>query len=189
MIHEVEALFERQARAWPQLAKGIEGLATREDTAGTDRLVRHFRSSHSSSSRQYDGARGSRVGYETALLPMCGKSAAGGRGRAVWRGLHDLLQSVSNRRASPHYRSQGARLAAYCEPVRKYAGPCRSACRDISSSTTVPNAGRRHRTTCTFRRARAGCFRSSMTRPECQALPCRTIEEMCSYFVGANDLL
>ena len=27
MIHEVEALFERQARAWPQLAKGIEGLA------------------------------------------------------------------------------------------------------------------------------------------------------------------
>jgi hypothetical protein len=28
MIHEVEALFERQARAWPQLAKGIEGLAS-----------------------------------------------------------------------------------------------------------------------------------------------------------------
>src|SRR5580693_2644605 len=27
MIHEVEALFERQARSWPQLAKGIEGLA------------------------------------------------------------------------------------------------------------------------------------------------------------------
>jgi hypothetical protein len=27
MIHEVEALFERQARAWPQLAKGIQGLA------------------------------------------------------------------------------------------------------------------------------------------------------------------
>src|SRR5271170_7831291 len=28
MIDEVEALFERQARAWPQLAKGIEGLAS-----------------------------------------------------------------------------------------------------------------------------------------------------------------
>ena len=28
MIHEVEALFERQARAWPQLAQGIEGLAS-----------------------------------------------------------------------------------------------------------------------------------------------------------------
>jgi len=28
MIHEVEELFERQARAWPQLAKGIEGLAS-----------------------------------------------------------------------------------------------------------------------------------------------------------------
>ena len=28
MTHEVEALFERQARAWPQLAKGIEGLAS-----------------------------------------------------------------------------------------------------------------------------------------------------------------
>ena len=27
MIHEVEALFERQAGAWPLLAKGIEGLA------------------------------------------------------------------------------------------------------------------------------------------------------------------
>jgi Domain of unknown function (DUF4922) len=27
MIHEIEVLFERQARAWPQLAKGIEGLA------------------------------------------------------------------------------------------------------------------------------------------------------------------
>jgi hypothetical protein len=27
MIHEVEKLFQRQARAWPQLAKGIEGLA------------------------------------------------------------------------------------------------------------------------------------------------------------------
>jgi Domain of unknown function (DUF4922) len=27
MIHEVEELFERQARTWPQLAKGIEGLA------------------------------------------------------------------------------------------------------------------------------------------------------------------
>ena len=27
MIDEVEALFERQTRAWPQLAKGIEGLA------------------------------------------------------------------------------------------------------------------------------------------------------------------
>jgi len=27
MIHEVEALFKRQARAWPQLAKGVEGLA------------------------------------------------------------------------------------------------------------------------------------------------------------------
>ena len=27
MIHEVEALFERQVRAWPQLAKGIQGLA------------------------------------------------------------------------------------------------------------------------------------------------------------------
>ena len=26
MIHEIEELFERQARAWPQLAKGIEGL-------------------------------------------------------------------------------------------------------------------------------------------------------------------
>jgi len=28
MIDEVEELFERQARAWPQLAKGIEGLAS-----------------------------------------------------------------------------------------------------------------------------------------------------------------
>src|SRR5271155_47004 len=27
MIHEIEKLFERQAQAWPQLAKGIEGLA------------------------------------------------------------------------------------------------------------------------------------------------------------------
>ena len=27
MIHEVEELFKRQLRAWPQLAKGIEGLA------------------------------------------------------------------------------------------------------------------------------------------------------------------
>jgi hypothetical protein len=27
MIHQVEGLFERQARAWPQLAKGLEGLA------------------------------------------------------------------------------------------------------------------------------------------------------------------
>jgi len=27
MIHELEALFKRQARAWPQLAAGIEGLA------------------------------------------------------------------------------------------------------------------------------------------------------------------
>lgn len=27
MIHEVEELFKRQARAWPQLAKGVEGLA------------------------------------------------------------------------------------------------------------------------------------------------------------------
>jgi hypothetical protein len=27
MIHEVEALFRRQVRAWPQLATGIEGLA------------------------------------------------------------------------------------------------------------------------------------------------------------------
>jgi len=27
MIHELEDLFERQARAWPQLAKGIQGLA------------------------------------------------------------------------------------------------------------------------------------------------------------------
>jgi uncharacterized protein DUF4922 len=27
MIHKVEALFERQTRAWPQLAQGVEGLA------------------------------------------------------------------------------------------------------------------------------------------------------------------
>ncbi len=27
MIHKVEALFERQTRAWPQLAQGLEGLA------------------------------------------------------------------------------------------------------------------------------------------------------------------
>jgi Domain of unknown function (DUF4922) len=27
MIHRLEELFERQARAWPQLAKGLEGLA------------------------------------------------------------------------------------------------------------------------------------------------------------------
>jgi Domain of unknown function (DUF4922) len=27
MIHEVEELFRRQVRAWPQLAKGVEGLA------------------------------------------------------------------------------------------------------------------------------------------------------------------
>jgi hypothetical protein len=27
MIHDLEELFKRQARAWPQLAKGIEGLA------------------------------------------------------------------------------------------------------------------------------------------------------------------
>jgi hypothetical protein len=27
LIHEVDELFKRQARAWPQLAKGIEGLA------------------------------------------------------------------------------------------------------------------------------------------------------------------
>jgi ATP adenylyltransferase/5',5'''-P-1,P-4-tetraphosphate phosphorylase II len=27
MIHEVEDLFQRQLRAWPQLAKGVEGLA------------------------------------------------------------------------------------------------------------------------------------------------------------------
>jgi Domain of unknown function (DUF4922) len=27
MIHQLEELFERQARAWPQLAKGVEGLA------------------------------------------------------------------------------------------------------------------------------------------------------------------
>jgi hypothetical protein len=27
MIHEVEELFKRQVRAWPQLAKGVEGLA------------------------------------------------------------------------------------------------------------------------------------------------------------------
>ena len=27
MIHELEELFKRQVRAWPQLAKGIEGLA------------------------------------------------------------------------------------------------------------------------------------------------------------------
>ena len=30
MIHEIEELFERQARAWPQLAKGTEGLARAE---------------------------------------------------------------------------------------------------------------------------------------------------------------
>src|SRR5271156_572889 len=27
MIRKIEDLFERQARAWPQLARGIEGLA------------------------------------------------------------------------------------------------------------------------------------------------------------------
>jgi hypothetical protein len=27
MIRELEELFKRQAQAWPQLAKGIEGLA------------------------------------------------------------------------------------------------------------------------------------------------------------------
>jgi len=27
MIHEIEELFKRQARAWPQLAKGVDGLA------------------------------------------------------------------------------------------------------------------------------------------------------------------
>jgi hypothetical protein len=27
MIHEIEALFEQQTQAWPQLAKGVEGLA------------------------------------------------------------------------------------------------------------------------------------------------------------------
>ncbi len=27
MIHEIEELFERQVRAWPQLARGVEGLA------------------------------------------------------------------------------------------------------------------------------------------------------------------
>ncbi|HUY17785.1 MAG TPA: DUF4922 domain-containing protein [Candidatus Binataceae bacterium] len=30
MIHAIEGLFERQARAWPQLAKGLEGLARAE---------------------------------------------------------------------------------------------------------------------------------------------------------------
>jgi hypothetical protein len=46
MIHEVERLFERQSRAWPQLAKGIEGLAgakTRPVRIGWfDVFVRHI---------------------------------------------------------------------------------------------------------------------------------------------------
>jgi len=33
MIREIEELFERQVRAWPQLAKGVEGLAQAETRA------------------------------------------------------------------------------------------------------------------------------------------------------------
>jgi hypothetical protein len=46
MIDEVEALFERQARAWPQLAKGIDGLARAHTRAARidwfDVFIRHI---------------------------------------------------------------------------------------------------------------------------------------------------
>lgn len=46
MIHEVEALFERQVKAWPQLARGVEGLASARTRlasfAGVEILVRHI---------------------------------------------------------------------------------------------------------------------------------------------------
>jgi hypothetical protein len=46
MIRELEELFERQARSWPQLAKGIEGLARANTRAVRidwfDVLVRHI---------------------------------------------------------------------------------------------------------------------------------------------------
>jgi hypothetical protein len=46
MILQVEALFKRQVRAWPQLAKGIEGLARAETRSvridGFDIFIRHI---------------------------------------------------------------------------------------------------------------------------------------------------
>ena len=46
MIREVEALFERQVKAWPQLARGVEGLAQARTRLasfdGFEILVRHI---------------------------------------------------------------------------------------------------------------------------------------------------
>lgn len=46
MIHALEELFERQARSWPQLAKGIEGLARAQTRTVRidwfDILIRHI---------------------------------------------------------------------------------------------------------------------------------------------------
>ena len=46
MIREVEALFERQVKAWPQLARGVEGLARaqtrRASVDGFEFLIRHI---------------------------------------------------------------------------------------------------------------------------------------------------
>ena len=46
MIREVEALFRRQVQAWPQLAKGVEGLARAQthplSVDGCEILIRHI---------------------------------------------------------------------------------------------------------------------------------------------------
>jgi len=58
MIDEVEALFERQARAWPQLAKGIEGLARAHTRAVRidwfDVFIRHIPHRMSSTTASVD---------------------------------------------------------------------------------------------------------------------------------------
>ena len=83
MIHELEELFKRQVRAWPQLAKGIEGLARAKTRTVRidwfDIFIRHIPHRVGSTTAPVDSG----VGCETPLLPMCGKSASGGGGCAV----------------------------------------------------------------------------------------------------------
>ena len=137
MIHEVEALFERQARAWPQLAKGIEGLASAKTRQVRidwfDVFVRHIPHRVGSTTAPVD-----RESVTKRPCFLCAGNLPPEEGRAVSvrtsrstviRFQSSIVTSLSLIRSTA--RSVLRTSSEICWTLPQ-------ACRDISSSTTVP---------------------------------------------------
>jgi Domain of unknown function (DUF4922) len=157
MIHELEELFKRQARAWPQLAKGIEGLARAKTRPVRidwfDIFIRHIPHRVGSTTASVD--RGSVAKRPCFLCAGNLPPEEGVQFDEDFTIYCNPFPIVDHHLTIAHREHGLQRIANQFGNMLDLA----AALPGYFVTITVRNAERPHQTTCTFRQAREDCFR------------------------------